>query len=52
MIVDDIPVRYLAVQDLIANKLAIGRHRDLADVEALRESEAANREPHKTGQNE
>ena len=42
MIDDDIPVRYISVQDLIANKLALGRNRDLADVEALRESEAAN----------
>lgn len=38
----DIPVRYLSAGDLIKNKLAIGRHRDLADVEAIRESEAAN----------
>lgn len=39
----DIPVRYISVEDLIKNKLALGRHRDLADVEALRESEAAAR---------
>ncbi|WP_158941963.1 hypothetical protein [Granulicella sp. S190] len=39
---DDIPVRYLSVEHLIKNKLAIGRLRDLADVEALRDSEAAN----------
>jgi hypothetical protein len=38
----DIPVRYISVGDLIKNKLALGRHRDLADVEAIRESEAAN----------
>jgi predicted nucleotidyltransferase len=38
----DIPVRYISIADLIQNKLAIGRHRDLADVEAIRESEAAN----------
>jgi predicted nucleotidyltransferase len=38
----DIPVRYISVDDLIKNKLALGRHRDLADVEAIRESEAAN----------
>jgi hypothetical protein len=37
-----IPVRYISVDDLITNKLALGRHRDLADVEAIRESEAAN----------
>lgn len=42
MIDQDIPVRYISVQDLIKNKLALGRLRDLADVEALRESEAAN----------
>jgi hypothetical protein len=35
-------VRYISVDDLIKNKLALGRHRDLADVEAIRESEAAN----------
>jgi hypothetical protein len=39
---DIIPVRYISPADLIRNKLAIGRHRDLADVEAIRESEAAN----------
>jgi hypothetical protein len=38
----DIAVRYISVDDLIKNKLALGRHRDLADVEAIRESEAAN----------
>jgi hypothetical protein len=42
MIDVDIPVRYISVLDLIKNKLALGRHRDLADVEAIRESEAAN----------
>jgi hypothetical protein len=42
MIDDDIPVRYISPADLIKNKLALGRHRDLADVEAIRESEAAN----------
>jgi hypothetical protein len=40
----DIPVRYISVADLIQNKLAVGRHRDLADVEAIRESEDANSE--------
>ena len=39
---DDIPVRYISVEDLIKNKLALGRNRDLADVEAILESEAAN----------
>jgi hypothetical protein len=48
MIDDDIPVRYISPADLIKNKLAIGRHRDLADVEAIRESEAANAKRFKT----
>lgn len=39
---EDIPVRYISPSDLIKNKLALGRHRDLADVEAIRESEIAN----------
>jgi hypothetical protein len=30
---DDIPVRYISIDDLIKNKLAVGRLRDLADVE-------------------
>jgi hypothetical protein len=42
LIDDDIPVLYISPSDLIKNKLALGRHRDLADVEAIRESEAAN----------
>jgi hypothetical protein len=42
MIDNDILVRYISRADLIKNKLAIGRHRDLADVEAIHESEAAN----------
>ena len=42
MIDSDIPVRYISAADLIKNKLALGRHRDLADVEAIRESELAN----------
>jgi hypothetical protein len=41
MIGDDIPVRYISFDHLVTNKLAIGRLRDLADVEALRESRAA-----------
>ncbi len=35
-------VHYLSVQDMIKNKLAVGRLRDLADVEALREAEASS----------
>jgi hypothetical protein len=42
MIDNEIPVRYISSADLIKNKLAIGRHRDLADVDAIRESEVAN----------
>ncbi len=42
MIGDDIPVRYISVEDLIENKLAVGRLRDLADVEDLRAAIAAN----------
>lgn len=42
-IVDDvIPVRYISVDDLIKNKLAVGRTRDLADVEDLKAAIAAN----------
>lgn len=48
----DIRVRYLSVDDLIKNKLALGRHRDLADVEALRESEIANSKSPKKGLSE
>jgi hypothetical protein len=38
---DGILVRYISFDDLIRNKLAVGRLRDLADVEDLRESKAA-----------
>ena len=41
MIGDDIPVRYLSFDHLVRNKLAVGRLRDLADVEELREAKAA-----------
>ena len=40
--IGDIAVRYIAFEDLIKNKLVAGRLQDLADVEALRASEAAN----------
>jgi len=43
MIDGDIPVRYIGVDALIKNKLAVGRLRDLADVEDLQNSEEANR---------
>ena len=42
---DGIPVRYISFDDLITNKLAVGRLRDLADVEDLRASRAAMRKP-------
>ena len=29
------PAFFISVEDLITNKLAVGRHRDLADVEAI-----------------
>ena len=35
MYFDDVPVAVIAVDDLIANKIASGRHKDLADVEEL-----------------
>jgi hypothetical protein len=38
---DGIPVRYISFDDLITNKLAVGRLRDLADVEDLRASRVA-----------
>ena len=41
MVGDDIPVRYISFDDLIRNKLAVGRLRDLADVEDLRAAQAA-----------
>jgi len=43
----DIPVRYIGLDALIKNKLAVGRLRDLADVEDLRKSEAINSKPPK-----
>jgi hypothetical protein len=33
----DVPIRYLGKQTLIKNKKATGRHKDLADIEALGE---------------
>jgi len=42
MIGDDLPVRYISFDHLITNKLAVGRLRDLADVEELREARAAS----------
>jgi hypothetical protein len=34
---DDVPVYFIGKEDFIANKKALGRHRDLADIEALGE---------------
>ena len=45
---DGIPVRYISFENLITNKLAVGRLRDLADVEDLRESRAAISKPIKS----
>jgi len=42
MIGEDIPVRYISFDHLVTNKLAVGRLRDLADVEELREAKAAS----------
>lgn len=33
----DVPVCYIGQQELVANKLAVGRKKDLADIEALGE---------------
>jgi hypothetical protein len=35
---DEVPTQFISREDLIRNKLAVGRHRDLADVEAMREA--------------
>ncbi len=43
-----IPVHFISLEDLIANKLASSRLRDLADVEALRAA-AASRKPDRSG---
>jgi len=50
MAADDLPVNYISLEDLIRNKLTVGRLRDLADVEALREAKAANGHPQKPKQ--
>ena len=45
MVSNDIPVRYISIENLIRNKLAVGRLRDLADVEDLRAAIAATSKP-------
>jgi hypothetical protein len=46
MIDGEVPARYISADDLITNKLAAGRPQDLADVEAIRQAQAArNRRP-------
>jgi predicted nucleotidyltransferase len=35
ILVEDVPISTIAKEDLIANKLASGRHKDLADVEMI-----------------
>jgi hypothetical protein len=45
---DEIPVHVISLEDLIANKLASGRMRDLADVGDLRAA-AASRLPGEAG---
>ncbi len=41
--IESIPVHVVSAEDLIRNKLASGRLRDLADVEAIREAEGHDR---------
>ena len=38
-----VPAHFISREDLIANKLATGRHRDLGDVESLREAALAGK---------
>jgi len=45
MIDGDLPARYISANDLITNKLASGRPQDLADVEAVRQAQAAKSNP-------
>jgi len=40
---DGIPARIMSREDMIRNKLAVGRYQDLADVEKLRAAERATR---------
>jgi len=45
MAAEDIPVRYISLEDLIRNKLAVARPQDLVDVENLRAASAAVSKP-------
>ena len=38
---EGVPVHYIGAEDLIANKLSLARHQDLADVEAIRAAKVA-----------
>jgi hypothetical protein len=42
---EEIPVRYISSEKLIANKLAAGRPQDLLDVDKLKHAAKAKREP-------
>jgi hypothetical protein len=39
----DLPARYISAEDLVTNKLAAGRLQDLADAEAIRNSQRATK---------
>jgi hypothetical protein len=39
----EVPARYISANDLITNKLASGRLQDLADVEAIRQAQSAQK---------
>jgi hypothetical protein len=41
----DTPAHVISLKHLIQNKLAVGRHQDLADVEKLREAASVRRSP-------
>jgi hypothetical protein len=41
----DLPARYISAEDLITNKIASGGLQDLADVEAIRQAQAAKKTP-------
>ncbi|HZY63732.1 MAG TPA: hypothetical protein VFE38_14520 [Edaphobacter sp.] len=43
LIEDELPARYISAEHLIVNKLASARPQDLADVAAIRQTQAALR---------